>query len=73
LGAPAESIHLSTSKDIARMLRAAASTTRTPSLLKIKSSPKGSAELSPGGSPKSANLFRMFFVKFPQNRHPESL
>jgi hypothetical protein len=29
------------------------------------------AENSPGRSPISANLFRMFFVKLPQNRHPE--
>src|SRR6204780_480278 len=31
----------------------------------------GRLKFSPGLSPISANLFRMFFVKLPRNRHPE--
>ena len=34
-------------------------------------SPAGTAELNPGRFPLSAHLFRVFFFKLPQNRHPE--
>ena len=42
-----------------------------PMLLPARQSPLGTTKSGPEQGPISANLFRTFLVKLPQNRHPE--